>query len=134
MKKLSYFIPHLILVALLVNKEIINKKQTENFDNLRSISSLSEENYLLKGSILLNTQSPEEHERNFPGLSLLNEKSFNQPNFEEPGKKNKELSLSKESNIPSLHCFDLNVKKCESYTENLIKKLTAHLEISENDL
>ena len=134
MKKLSYFIPHLILIALLANKKIIDKRKKGDHHNLRNISSLQKKNNLPEGNLFLNSQSIKSPEKKSPEKSLQEPSPLNQRLFSHlklPEKLKKRLMdflLSTQGNIPLSGDFDLSINEFNPHAESLIKELTSSIE------
>lgn len=121
MKKLYYFIPHLILIALLVNKKITDKKQMAAHNDSRHISSFSEENHLSKKNTLLKVQNPEKFKIPARKLSMLNKNFFNQFKLpEESGERVIEFSLSTEKSVLLPNYFNSSFSGDNSPTKNSI--------------
>lgn len=111
MKKLYYVIPHFILITLLLNKKIVDEKQTKKptkYNSSRYISGFFEENlFSKKKNVLINTQKSG---IKINRLSLLNENFFNQTDLSgESRKKVAKFSLSTEKNFLLSNYFNSNL-------------------------
>ncbi len=85
MKKLSYFIPHLILILLLVNKKMIDNRKMKSHSDLRGISSLSENNILLKDNFhnIQSLENPDQGVQSLLHQERMDQKLLNDLKFSE---------------------------------------------------
>lgn len=108
MKKLSYFIPHLILIALLINKKIASHNDS------RQISSFSRENHLPEKNIP-NTQSLEKSKISIHKLFLSDENFFNET---KPTEESMERVFEKNVLLPNY--FNLSFGRLNPFTKSPI--------------
>ena len=150
MKKISYFIPHLILVTLLVNKKMIDKRKMENHLDLRSVSSFPKKNNLSKEDPSQGLQIVESPKKDQPLLradnkncslsvkdsqrgeesSYLDQKFFSDLKLPEDLKKKlTEFLLLTQKSVLLPGDFDSGVKKLKPHARDLIRELSSFMKI-----